>query len=73
MMRALSSSERFSMMLLLSKLTLSSVIVNSSLFSVELLDMMGMIRLLTRFPAIKVTSEESMAPKSSPSVVSSQK
>ena len=31
--------------------------------------MMGMITLLTRFPAVKVTSEDAMSPKSSPSEV----
>ena len=48
---------------------LSSVTVNSSLLSVELLGMMVMVTLLTRFPAVKVTSEDAMSPKSSPSEV----
>ena len=64
--RALSSSERFS---LLSKMILSSVMVNSSALSVDLLGMMVMVTLLTRFPAVKVTSEDAMPPKSSPSEV----
>jgi hypothetical protein len=46
---------------------LSSVTVNSSLLSVELLGMMGTVTLLARFPAVKVTSEDAIAPKSSPS------
>ena len=42
--------------------------MNSSMPSVELLDMMGMVRLLIRLPAEKVTCEDVMAEKSAPSV-----
>ena len=57
------------MMPLWSKMILSSVMVNSSALSVELLGVMGMVTLLTRFPAVKVTSEDAMPPKSSLSEV----
>ena len=70
MRRALSCSERFTVVLLivLNKVTLSSVTMNSSPLSVELLDTMGMVRLLTRLPAVKVTSEDAIAAKSAPSI-----
>ena len=69
MRRALSSSERFSVVLLWIKMTASKVTVNSSLLSVELVEMIGMARRWTRFPAVKVTLEDAMAAKSVPSVV----
>ena len=67
MRQALSSPERFSMLLWI-KMTSSKVTVNSSLLSVELLDKMGMARLLTRLPAVKVTCDDVMPAKSAPSV-----
>ena len=69
MRRALSSPERFCMLLWI-KVTSSKVTVNSSsLLSVELLDKMGMARLLTRLPAVKVTCDDVMPAKSAPSVI----
>ena len=70
MRRALSSSPRFTVVLLIvwNKMTLSSVTVNSSPLSVELLDTMGMVRLLIRLPAVKVISEDAIAAKSVPSI-----
>ena len=49
-------------------MTASKVTVSPSLFSVELLDMIGMASCLIRLPAVKVTSEDAMAAKSVPSV-----
>ena len=51
-----------------SKTISSSVTENSSLLSVELLDMIDMARLLTRLPTVKVIREDAMAAKSVPSV-----
>ena len=50
------------------KMTLSKVTVNSSLPSVELLEMIGIARCLTQLPVVKLTCEETMAVKSAPSV-----
>jgi hypothetical protein len=52
----------------LSKMTLSKVTVNSSLLSVEFVEMIGMDSCLTWLTAVNVISEDSMAEKSLPSV-----
>ena len=56
------------------KMTSSKVTVNFSLLSVELLDMIGMARILTWLTAVKVvTTEDAMAAKSDPSVGNNHK
>ena len=49
-------------------ITLSSVTVNSSLLSVELVEIIGMDNCSIRLTAVKVISEDAMAEKSLPSV-----
>ena len=49
-------------------MTLSSVTVNSSLLSVELVEMIGMDNCLTWLIAVNVISEDTRAEKSLPSV-----
>lgn len=76
MRRTLSSSERFTVVLsfVWIKMTSSKVTVNFSLLSVELLDMIGMARILTWLTAVKVvTTEDAMAAKSDPSVGNNHK